>query len=66
MPKVKQIQPYSEEWEKEAGRLARDFAPTIYPCKKCNHPFVNGYCCTFCGDRNPTESPKGESNDHAN
>jgi hypothetical protein len=51
---VKDIEPYSDKWEKEANQIARDFCPTIYPCKKCNHPVANGYCCRYCGSTNPS------------
>jgi len=49
--------PYSDEWYNEANALARSFAPPIYPCCKCNHPVVKGYCCGSCGDNDPS-SPK--------
>jgi len=51
---MKDITPYSEEWQKEANALARCYAPTIYPCCKCNHPVVKGYCCGHCGDSDPS------------
>jgi hypothetical protein len=54
---IKKIDPIVdwEQWEEEADELARDFCPSIYPCKKCGHPIISGYCCTFCGDSNPNE-----------
>jgi len=46
------------QYEREANNLARTYAPDIYPCKKCGHPVVSGYCCTFCNDENPSASPE--------
>jgi hypothetical protein len=46
--------PYSKEWERLADDMARDFAPVIYPCKKCGYPVVKGYCCDGCGDTRPS------------
>jgi hypothetical protein len=43
----------SEEWEAAAGRVARSYAPVIYPCKHCGAPTVHGYCCTHCGSSEP-------------
>lgn len=45
--------PYSRAWEKEVDRVARDFIPLIYPCKKCSYPVVEGYCRGFRGDIDP-------------
>ena len=42
-----------EDYEKLANQLARDFCPVIKPCKECDHPVINGYCCTFCGSVEP-------------
>ncbi len=33
---------------------ALNFAPSIYPCQKCGWPVVQGYCCTNCGDGDPS------------
>lgn len=41
------------EYEREANHLAREYCPPIYPCAKCGHPVIDGYCCAFCGDSNP-------------
>ena len=46
-------EPYSEKWNSLAYRVARDYCPTIYPCKKCNYPVVEGYCCHGCGTSEP-------------
>ena len=46
-------EPYTQKWERKADKLARSFAPPIYPCKKCGNPVIQGYCCTFCKDANP-------------
>lgn len=47
---------YSQEWEEAVNRIARSFAPMIYSCKKCDHPVVRGYCCTGCGDPDPSSA----------
>ncbi len=48
---------YSEEqWEERANSLARAFCPDIYACKKCEYPVMDGYCCTGCGDSNPSST----------
>jgi hypothetical protein len=66
---VSKIEPYSERWQREAGALARGFCPPIYPCGKCSHPVVRGYCCTFCGSTHPEDDhlatlpPAEEGND---
>lgn len=54
------MEEYSDEWYIEAGRLARNYCPTIYACKKCSYPVVEGYCCTYCGDVNPSETKERE------
>lgn len=54
------MKPYDDEWYIEAGRLARNYCPTIFACKKCGMPCVNGYCCTYCGDSNPSETKEQE------
>ena len=41
--------PYGPKWMKDANRLARDYAPDIYPCPQCGSPRASGYCCPFCG-----------------
>jgi hypothetical protein len=50
------MEAYSKEWELEANRLSRSYSPLLYPCKKCNHPVVSGYCCSYCGDSNPSST----------
>jgi hypothetical protein len=49
----KRIVPYSDEWMVKAGRVAMNFAPSIYPCSQCSFPFALGYQCTYCGNINP-------------
>ncbi len=49
------MKPYSQLWERAANRLARGYAPQIYPCAKCSYPVLYRYTCTNCGDSNPTE-----------
>lgn len=54
--KPKRIDPDSPAYQREANRLARDFCPRIHPCAKCSHPVVSGYCCTTCGDPDPSHA----------
>ena len=51
--KLEKIIPHSEEWNILAGKVAMNFCPPIYPCAKCNHPVISGYCCIFCNDNSP-------------
>lgn len=51
----KNLVPYSNEWEKIANGLARDWVYGIYPCKKCNYPVIPRYVCQFCGDSSPSQ-----------
>jgi hypothetical protein len=44
-----------ELYKQRAIKLALDLCPSMYPCKKCGSPVVKGYCCTFCGDTNPSK-----------
>ena len=30
--------------------VAQGHTPDMYSCRKCGHPVVSGYCCTWCGD----------------
>ncbi len=50
----------SELWRKRAYSLARSYCPAIYSCCKCGNPVVSGYCCSFCGDDNPSSNEKSE------
>lgn len=43
----------SREYNIECAELALHFCPEIYPCFKCGHPVITGYCCTTCGDTDP-------------
>lgn len=43
-----------DTWERKANSLARSYCPRIYPCKKCGEPVMQGYCCGYCGDINPS------------
>lgn len=44
--------PYTEEWQLKANRLARCYI-AILQCQKCGDPYVSGYCCGSCKTRNP-------------
>jgi hypothetical protein len=57
---MKEIEPYSEEWHSLAYHTARSFCPRIYPCGKCKHPVLSGYCCEYCGDSNPSTKLEDE------
>ena len=50
----------SEEWERAANNLARQFAPAIYDCGDCGAPVAHGWCCTYCGSTSPDCSPPQE------
>jgi hypothetical protein len=50
---IKKILPYSLEWEREYDTIVRSYIPLIKPCSVCNHPVVDGFCCTTCGNVNP-------------
>ena len=41
---------------RRAANVAFRFAPAIYACKKCGNPYATGYCCSFCGDSNPSST----------
>ena len=45
--------PFSEGWNKKAISLALCYAPEVYPCKDCNGPVIDGYCCDNCGSSDP-------------
>jgi hypothetical protein len=48
-------EPTKEElWNQKATRVAYHHAPTIYECKKCGDPVAEGFCCTYCGNSNPS------------
>lgn len=51
---IKRMLPYTEEWERQARRLAMDFCPNILPCVHCGHPVVSGYRCTNCDSHDPS------------
>jgi hypothetical protein len=43
----------SRVYRYEAINLALGYCPAIFPCCKCKHPVIKGYCCTTCGNNNP-------------
>lgn len=51
---VKKFTGTHDDWERMADRIARSIAPDICHCKTCDYPVVKGYCCTYCGDTNPS------------
>lgn len=52
----KNYEPDTDEWEIKAGYAARNFAPQIIECGGCRQPTVEGWCCMWCDDDNPTYS----------
>lgn len=54
--------PTKEEYLVAKSNLAICFTPHIYPCKKCGWTVISGYCCTSCGDTDPSVK-KESSND---
>lgn len=58
---MSKLEPYSDDWEKEAGEVARSFVGEIYPCGKCDYPVVDGYCCGSCGDSSPSMTVEQEN-----
>ena len=44
-------------------QVAIEFAPTIYPCKKCTWPVARGYCCRWCGDSAPYALPEEDADE---
>ena len=48
--------PSAKTYNRRAAEVAFDHAPEIYPCNGCGNPVATGYCCTFCGDDNPSEA----------
>ena len=46
----------SPQWQRLANQIAREYAPDIYVCAKCQYPVLSGYCCQFCGSNNPRRS----------
>lgn len=53
---IEKIDPNSEEYKNKRYSLMKDFCPPIYPCKKCGHPVVKGYCCTTCRTSTPDQT----------
>jgi hypothetical protein len=52
---VEKIEPYSERYRNLEYSMLKGYAPAVYPCQKCGHPVIKGYCCTNCRDSNPSE-----------
>ena len=51
-----EIEIFSDLWHRHAYAIARQYAPHMYPCGKCNYPVASGYCCTYCGNINPSSA----------
>lgn len=54
--KIKRLDPNGAAYRDAVVELALSFCPEIYPCKKCTHPVVSGYCCQTCGDTLPSKT----------
>jgi len=53
--KQKPAAPTSQkEFDEAVASIAYSFLE-IRSCMKCKWPVISGYCCTFCGDTNPSE-----------
>lgn len=50
----------SKEWTRSVINLAHNYL-IITQCKKCGFAVNRGYCCTGCGDTNPSEPPEQET-----
>lgn len=57
--KPRKIKPYTPRWHKEAYELLRTWYGVI-ACQRCGHPCLKGYCCTTCGDTDPS-NPEPEN-----
>jgi hypothetical protein len=44
-----------EEWDELTTQLRLQNAPPAYACKKCGYPVIEGCCCTYCWDTNPSQ-----------
>lgn len=53
----KKIEPPAseEEYYKASVAIRLSYAPKAIKCEKCGWPTIDGYCCYYCGDENPTE-----------
>lgn len=53
------IEQGSKEWGQSVLKLAYAFL-VVRQCQKCGHAVNKGYCCTECGDTNPSVKPEDE------
>lgn len=53
--KEKVAPPTPKQYERRRNQILLDYAPSIYACKKCGWPVIDGYCCHTCGDSNPRD-----------
>jgi hypothetical protein len=61
-PKVDKYKGSEEDWLKDAAMLAFSYCPTIFHCRHCDYPVVDGYGCSHCGSDDPgSEEDDGES-----
>jgi|WetSurMetagenome_2_1015567.scaffolds.fasta_scaffold647904_3 hypothetical protein len=60
MPKVKVFKGSEDKWLKMAANLAFSYCPTIYECKRCHYPVVDGYVCHYCGSETPGSAENGD------
>lgn len=57
MSNLRKIAPYGRTYNKLKRELQDSYC-WIRACQKCGHPTRDGYCCTFCGDDDPTRPPE--------
>ena len=46
-------QPTNAQYKTARLKLALNYAPDIYACKKCGWPVIDGCCCGTCRDSSP-------------
>ena len=63
-PKIERFKGSYEEWLKQAAMLAFIHCGTIYHCKHCDYPVVNGYCCGHCDSGDPGDAEADAESTH--
>ncbi len=54
--------PTTKQYDTAAIHQALVYAPRIYECQKCGWPVVEGYCCSYCGNSNPSSKEEYDNN----
>ncbi len=52
--KIRKIKKDGREYNRRVVEVAIGFCPQILTCKTCGSPTLKGYCCTYCGEIDPT------------